>query len=190
MLTDDLRDPKAVSASIGPIILHEIPFVRDARPSTQHLTVKAEKGCIKREWEEEFALLVRVFGFRLDYQARFDLMMVRDKSLKIKYLEEYHGEVKHFDDPIFKKKFDDYRSSKKKLWKRNLGLKALYFDDQGKVIEQLTLRTHVGIREEQRLLNVPPQDLDNVVLPLVPLRWELRDVGGKDEVWRVPKFEI
>ncbi|KAG6993981.1 aurofusarin biosynthesis cluster protein S [Physcia stellaris] len=185
------RDPKAVSASIGPTFVRPIPFVPNPQPSNRYLVVKTEKASgYKFGWEEEFARLVRVFGFRLDYQARFDLMMVRDKSLKIKYLEEYHGEVKHFDDPIFKKTFDDYRSSKKKLWKRNLGLKALYFDDQGKVVEEFTLGTHVGIREEERLMNVPPQDLDNVVLPLVRLKYEFRDVGGKDEVWRVPEYEI
>ena len=191
-LTDDLRDPKAVSASIGQTIVCAAALAPNPRPSsTKYLTVfKAERICNKQGWEEEFAHLVRVFGFRLDYQARFDLVTFGHKSLKIKYLEEYHGEVKHFDDPILKKKFDDYRSSKKELWKRNLGLRALYFDEQGKVIERLSLGTHMNIREKQRLLNVPAQDLDDVVLPLVRLRWDFRDVGGKDEVWRVPEYEI
>ena len=157
----------------------------------RNLTVfKADGYTYKRSWEEIFAHLVRLFGFRLDYQARFDLLMVRDKSLQIKIFEEYHGEVKHFDDPILKKRFHDYRSSNEKLWKRNTGLRALYFDDHRKVIEELSFTKHVEITEKQRLMNVPPQDLERVVLPQFQFKFELRDVGRKCEMWRVPKYEI
>lgn len=74
------------------------------------------------------------------------------RRLSVKLLAEYHGDRKHLEDPILRRKFHDYPGTEGKRWKRNAGLQHDVFDEHGKILEVLNLLYPAEIKEENRLL--------------------------------------
>lgn len=72
-------------------------------------------------------------------------------------------------------------------WKSIHTLTITSFDDHGRIDDENAYWCPQKIDEKNRLLNVPLQDIDEVVLPKMRMDWGLRTDNGKLVFCRVPR---
>ena len=75
-------------------------------------------------------------------------------------------------------------------WKSSYNLTITGFDDQGRIDDEYVYYSFKQIKENDRVLNVPLQDIDKVILPKMRLDWEVKADNGKYAFCRVPRYYL
>ena len=140
--------------------------------------------------DENYAQIVKKFKFQHEVITRLELVIARSKTLDIKSYTEYFGAVKYFDASILKRQ-DQLKPDESLLeWKSIYKLAVIGFDDQGRIDDEFGYWYPKQIKEKNRVLNVPLEDIDKVILPRMRMDWEVREDNGKYAFCKVPTYYL
>jgi len=124
-----------------------------------------------------FTFLSGFFAYKQEYLGYMKLHDFDSSRLSMKLLAEYHGDRKHFEDPVFRQKHHDYPGKEGKRWKREAGLQYNIFDEHGRIQEVLNLTYHIEIKEKRRLLQNFDEG-DQIQFPRIPMHNEAVEDDG------------